>query len=274
MWQKRINVGAIACTSLLVLCVIFPLIQQSREAARKTHSKNNLKQIGLALHNYADTYQGLPAGGVFDGTRHGFHGWMTVILPYMDDSPFYSYVKLDEPWDSKSNAGLFLNAMSCYENPSESSEHGHWEFPVAHYSGNPRVMAVNSYVNLDEIDKQVFLAGELDGRFVPWGCPYNWRELNNLNSSPPTYGRSTLDGCQFLFADGRVEFIANDVSKDVLQRMSGRDLTGFNANLLTFQIPSTFPCPTDALWHTWNGRDEVKRDIHGNVKFCQTRSGK
>lgn len=280
MWRKRVNVGVIILTSLLVVSVLVPMIQCSREAARRTQSKNNLKQLGLALSNYAEVFQGFPPGGVFNLERRGYHGWMTSILPFLNASPFYGFVDFNEPWDSAQNAGLFLNADPNFENPSEPQLHRHWEFPVAHYSANSHIMAVNRFVQLKSIDNraQVFLVGELDGDFLPWGCPYNWRELDSLNSDPPTFGRSAKDGCQFLFVDGRVEFVTNDVSKDVLKQMGGEDLTGFKANPLNIQRPSTFPCPSDALSITWSSDQgvltKIGRDIHGNVKSEERRRGK
>ena len=222
MWRKRINVAVIALASLLVVSVLFPMILRSREAARKMQSRNNLKQIGLALYNYHQVDACFPAGGIFSLEGRGYRGWMTTIFPYLGDYPLSWSIDREEPWDSTKNAGSFLNENSLYENPSEPSpQRGKWEYPVAHYSANSHVMAVNSFTKLESIEnaEQVFLAGELAGDFLPWGCPYNWRELGGLNTNPPTYGRSTRDGCQFLFTDGRVEFVANEVSADILKKM-------------------------------------------------------
>ena len=266
--------------SLLVASVLLPTIEISREAARKTQSRNNLKQIGLALHNYADVFQGFPPGGIFNLEGRAYHGWMTSILPFLDASPFYNFVNFNEPWDSPENAGLFLNPNSCFENPSEPKVRSHWEFPVAHYSANAHVMAINSFVKLGDIARtdQLFLVGELDGDFVPWGCPYNWRELNSINPKPPTYGRSTRDGCQFLFVDGRVEFVSNEVSKDVLKAMSGEDLVGFHENKLNIQRPAVFPCPDDALFVSWSVNNGnlivVRSDKSGNEKGGENRGAK
>lgn len=273
MWQQRISVIAMAILVAILLAVGVPGILQSREAVRRTQSMNNLKQIGLAVHNYADAFFGrLPAGGSFDRDRRGYCGWMVQILPYIDDSPFYIRVNQNEPWNSTYNAGLFLTSMRCYENPSEPIEQRRWHFPVAHYCANANLIAANSSVQLNAIPdhSQVFFVGELDGGFVPWACPYNWRELNGINLGPPTYGRSTRDGCQFLMADGSVKFVGNDASNVILQAMNGADLTRLHANELDIHIPSMFPCPGDALWVHWSyegdDRVEIKEDIHGNVK--------
>ena len=280
MWQKRITIAVVVLMSLLLAGVLLPTIEISREAARRTQSKNNLKVLGLALHNYADTFQGLPPGGIFNLEGKAYHGWMTSILPYLDASPFYNFVNFNDSWDSPKNAGLFLNANSNFENPSEPTVRRHWEFPVAHYSANTHVMSVNSFVKFSDIARtdKLFLVGELAGDFIPWGCPYNWRELNSINSKPPTYGRSTRDGCQLLFVDGHVEFVSNEVSNDVLKVMSGADLVGFHENKLKIQRPSAFPCPDDALSLTWfSNRGDlivVRSDKSGKEKERENRGPK
>lgn len=280
MWQKRFNVAVAILTGLLILCVLVPWIQHTRQQAFRTQSRNNLKALGLALHDYADVQKAFPPGGIFNHQRQGYHGWLTMLLPFMDSSPFYILVDFNEPWDSLSNAGLFLNDVQWYENPGEPQAHRHWEFPVADYSANPNLMWANSFVIRNEVKdtSNVFVVGELDGQFVPWACPYNWRELEGINSIPPAYGSAIRDGCQFLFVDGSVRLIGNDVSKEILRAMNGDDLSGFKANELNIQIPSTFPCPADALKLTWKSDDGDlilnRTDIHGKVTSTERRRGK
>jgi prepilin-type N-terminal cleavage/methylation domain-containing protein len=82
----------------ILIALLLPAVQQAREAARRTVCKNNLKQLGLALHNYADTYRMFPPGHmdtytdfVSAGARHQF-GWLTSLLPYMDQAPLYGRI--------------------------------------------------------------------------------------------------------------------------------------------------------------------------------------
>ncbi|MDX1969480.1 MAG: DUF1559 domain-containing protein [Planctomycetaceae bacterium] len=82
----------------ILMALLLPAVQQAREAARRTQCRNNLKQLGLALHNYAGAYSMFPPGhmdtytdGISAGARHHF-GWLTSLLPYVDQQPLYNRI--------------------------------------------------------------------------------------------------------------------------------------------------------------------------------------
>ena len=90
----------------ILIALLLPAVQQAREAARRTQCRNNLKQIGLALHNYHDTYlrfpsaQGNSALGSSGQERWGHSQWV-ALLPYIDQAPMYSQWNFsvdDEGW--------------------------------------------------------------------------------------------------------------------------------------------------------------------------------
>ena len=81
----------------ILIALLLPAVQQAREAARRTQCKNNLKQIGLALHNYHDAFSIFPFSTAADGYSYGnsapqiknHRGWV-MLLPYFDQGPLYN----------------------------------------------------------------------------------------------------------------------------------------------------------------------------------------
>src|SRR5262249_3176606 len=87
----------------VLVALLLPAVQQAREAARRTQGKNNLKQNGLALHNYHDSFNLLPSGWV-GGHGGGLNiygangwGWASKILPQIDQSPLFNTLNFNLP---------------------------------------------------------------------------------------------------------------------------------------------------------------------------------
>ena len=72
----------------VLIALLLPAVQQAREAARRTQCKNNMKQIGLALHNYEGTYTCWPIGSY--GPFNYVPNWRLHLFPYIDQAPLYN----------------------------------------------------------------------------------------------------------------------------------------------------------------------------------------
>ena len=89
----------------ILIALLLPAVQQAREAARRSTCKNNLKQVGLALHNYHDTHQLFPYATANPGncipadpnaTITNHTGWL-YLLPFMDQAPLYNNYDMSLP---------------------------------------------------------------------------------------------------------------------------------------------------------------------------------
>ena len=111
----------------LVLFPCLPPVTAERGAARATQCRSNLKQFGLALHNYHDEYGSFPPAFVIadDGTR--MHSWRTFVLPYVDQGPLYKEYDFDEAWDGLSNSALgsgdYFQVGCCPSDPGFRYDH-------------------------------------------------------------------------------------------------------------------------------------------------------
>jgi len=136
----------IAIIAMLV-GLLLPAVQQSRAAARTMQCRNNLKQIGLALHGYADTYQGTfptacspPTYGAPPAT---FHGWPVRILPYLEQGPLYTRYNYNVDWFDPSNAAVVGTPLAVYVCPSTPNSSSQQITPLATTWTSPSPASAN-----------------------------------------------------------------------------------------------------------------------------------
>jgi hypothetical protein len=104
---------------LALLTVLAAMPASSAEDAPITRkdlliSTNNLKQIVLAYHNFASTYNSMFPGDILDKTGKPLLSWRVAILPYIEEVELYKQFKLDEPWDSDNNKKLIEKMPKIY----------------------------------------------------------------------------------------------------------------------------------------------------------------
>jgi hypothetical protein len=81
------------------------------------HSQNNLKQIALSFHNFADVTNGQLPADITDSDGKPLLSWRVLILPYLEQDKLFKQFKLDEPWDSKNNRELVEKMPDVFSSP-------------------------------------------------------------------------------------------------------------------------------------------------------------
>ena len=159
MTQKSSRRSAFTLIELLVVIAIIailiglllPAVQKVREAAARMSCSNNLKQIGLGLHNHASTYDGaFPTSGegsVGGGTAFDIHSTWTMLLPFIEQENVYKQIDLKLHYTDHSNQAPFQTAIKpyiCPSNPSggssgkDSAGYGICDYmPIAYTDINP-----------------------------------------------------------------------------------------------------------------------------------------
>jgi prepilin-type N-terminal cleavage/methylation domain-containing protein len=104
----------------VLIALLLPAVQQAREAARRSQCKNNMKQWGLAMHNYHDTVLVFP----FASTNNRRHTWVMSTWPYIDQAPLYNKYDHNVPFHDAPNCvtsttnGVIANLVPGYYCPS------------------------------------------------------------------------------------------------------------------------------------------------------------
>lgn len=88
----------------ILIALLLPAVQQAREAARRSTCKNNMKQIGLAFHNYHDSYGCFAPAYILDTSNFNAHSWGAMILPYLDQAPLYNQFNFNAPFFSPNSS--------------------------------------------------------------------------------------------------------------------------------------------------------------------------
>jgi len=132
----------------ILIALLLPAVQQAREAARRLQCKNNLRQLGLALHNYHETHQVLPPVALSGAWMGSGFGWGAMILPQLEQTAIYSQLNFNVLNTSTATNRDFMNrSIPVFRCPSDTSP-VHARIPNVSAPLTPYDVATASYIGV------------------------------------------------------------------------------------------------------------------------------
>ena len=217
-----IVMGGLGSTFMVVavlIALLLPAVQAAREAARRAQCVNNLKQMGLAFHNFHSAEGHLPPSAIADAEGKPLLSWRVAILPYIEEEALYKQFKLDEPWDSPTNKaliGLMPKVYICPSEPPSPERKTHYQMIV----GAGAIAEGTKGLTFDDVKDGIsntFLVVEGKDE-IPWTKP----DDIDIASVTSALGSKHPGGFNAVFADGSVKFIRSSVPPVIIQALSTR----------------------------------------------------
>ena len=146
----------------MLIGLLLPAVQAAREAARRAQCTNNLKQVGLALHNYLSTHNTFPPVVVLprDRTTQPWSG-LTRLLPHIEQANLYNAINWDRDFEFTTNPTLAATRVATFLCPSEVNDRAR-PTPTLTYYPNNYCFNQGTWFVYDPPSDQVG-----DGAFVP-----------------------------------------------------------------------------------------------------------
>lgn len=202
-----------------VVGLLSPPLQAARKAAQRLQSSNNLKQLGLSLHNHYDTFDSFPpAATTKDGKS--LLSWRVQVLPFLDQVKLYNEFHHDEPWDSEHNLKLLEKMPSVFASPALHLKPGHTAYLAPTGEGmifygdqKAKISAIT-----DGTSNTIMIVEANADRAVPWTKPADLPidVENPLAGLGDVYDKA---GFLALFADGSVRFITKTIDLKTLRHL-------------------------------------------------------
>ncbi|NLS97273.1 MAG: DUF1559 domain-containing protein [Planctomycetaceae bacterium] len=218
----------------LLLGLLLPALNAAREAARQTQCQNNLKQIGLGMRNYHDTFKALPLAHTPDDQMQPRSSWRVAIPCFMESTIVCDAYRQYEPWNSPKNSQLSAYGTHWYQCPGETAPRLNTSYVAV--TGIGTAWPAPNVARFKEFTKgvsNVILVAEMNESGIHWMEPrdlqFDQMEFkiyapSRLRSSSGRGSRQALSsahpgGAQVLFADGAVDSLSVETSEDMLREM-------------------------------------------------------
>lgn len=204
-------------------------ISKARSSARREVSMNNLKQIMLAMHNWADVHGGrFPPPVVYgkDGKGKVPHSWRVELLPYLDQAALYEEYNFEESWDSEANKKVLAKIPPFFRHPlddEKSVNAGYFVLvPEELLDATAERALPTAFAKRDGVRFADILDGTSNTlavveakRDIPWTRPDDI--LFDPAKEVPTFGGYFKEGFHVGLCDGSVRFISGKYDPAVLK---------------------------------------------------------
>jgi type II secretory pathway pseudopilin PulG len=210
----------------ILIALLLPAVQQAREAARRSACKNNLKQIGLALHNYHDIYKSFPPAYIPDENGEPMHSWRVLLLPMLGQQGLYNQYDFSQPWDSPANRMVLDQMPPVFACPSHPNGGGNTTNYAAVFGPNCVFTGAEAISLRDITDgtSNTLLVGEVEGSSIPWTKPEDIDiTLHPTLTDPAGFHSHHAGGSYFIMGDGAVRFVSENINPQVLKNLFTRD---------------------------------------------------
>jgi prepilin-type N-terminal cleavage/methylation domain-containing protein/prepilin-type processing-associated H-X9-DG protein len=202
----------------LLIALLMPATRRAREPARRAQCMNNLKQIALGLHNYADVWGAFPPAYTVDAEGHPLHSWRTLILPYIDQKPLYDTIDLSKAWNDPENAQAAATWVSVYSCPSADAPNMYTTYlAVVANGGCFRPVQPRQLSEITASHGETVMVIEADaGHAVHWMSPSDADEHLVLGLGAESR-LAHSGGVNAAFVDGSVRFLSADAPAEERQ---------------------------------------------------------
>lgn len=239
------GIGSLLVAPALLIGLMFPAVQRVRGAAERAKSMNNLKMIGLAMHEYESEHGEFPPAMVCDAQGQPLYSWRVLLLPYLMDAEcqaLFQRFNLAESWDSPANQALLDQMPQVYRHPTSQPnnqvtvyqvflgqgamfepedpkmplrELSNKRLPKGLFTRSPAV----KIVHVTDGASNTVMAAEANYA-IPWTRP--WDLQIEAGKAPPKLGVTGASHVNLLYADGSVRNARLPVAEATLRGLISR----------------------------------------------------
>jgi hypothetical protein len=217
--------GVLAAMALFLWLIIMPAKRELDERLGRDACTHNLKQIGLAMHNYHEHYGCFPAAATLDDRGRPLLSWRVTILPFMEQDALYREFHMNEPWYSPHNRTLLGKMPAEFACPLNEGQKGQAERSTYQVIVGPQTMFTGGTAGVrlndvtDGATDTILVVATND--LAPWTAPHDvaFSSASSLGVS----GTGHTSGLKAAMADGSVRFFKSTNDPGVLWSLMTRD---------------------------------------------------